>query len=631
MLKNLIVLPNGTEIFSGGEADNAIEITSIKECVNNETELTLGSVCASMLDIKIKSPEGNLSIVAGDETTLYKVSDSGRTKLGLFTADKPTRSSANSYKLTAYDRITWLDKDLTSWLASLDGWPYTLGTFAQMVCTECGLTLATTSFPNDDFPVNKFLASKATGRQLMSWIGQLAARFVRATPDGEIEFAWYTSSGVTIRPSGDRYYFTSSLKYEDYQVAKIDAVQLRLADSEYGMLWPEASSGANTYVISGNYLITEVTEDILPYLQVILDEIANVTYTPCTVSIPACLDIRAGQTVDIVDRNGVTFTTYVMTKTQKGQKDTLECTGSYRRDSSGALYGSSTPASKEYADNAANAAVKRQTQLDIFNTLTNNGQVQGLFIDENGQVWINASYISTGILASKDGETFYLDLDEGILDLKARSLTIQGQSVNELVLEGLTQEDIIRILTEDGTAQGIFLQDGQLYINANYITSGALNASLITAGVLKSRDGETFVLDLENGTLKMKGVGQIMSPDGNSYITLEGNEFVMYARQGTSGSFIDIARIGFTEDSEGYDYPYFLMGHADADGENFDKIGLMKMFKNGIYLGNSAPRNSTGSFVGLPGAVGFFVNTLQGIAYSVDGETLTDVSEARFA
>lgn len=157
-------------------------------------------------------------------------------------------------------------------------------------------------------------------------------------------------------------------------------------------------------------------------------------------------------------------------------------------------------------------------------------------------------------------------------------------------------------------------------INANeWIAEHTDNNGTVTSG---------FYYDFTLGRFVYDGAGVFRSRDGNSYITIEGHEFVLYAREGEDGSFKDIARIGFTEDHEGYDYPYFLMGNADV---GTDKIGLMKMFKNGIYLGNSVPRNTIGSFVGLSGAAGFFVDTLRGIAYTVEGETLTDVSEARFA
>lgn len=547
-MRNLLVLPDGTEVYSGIVERNNIRSSSLKEYVNSETELSLRSVCSNILEMSIQNPGGNLNISTGEEVTLYKVDDSGqRHKAGRFTVQTPTRPSANILQFTAYDRVSWLDKDLSSWLDSLDGWPYPMLTFAGMVCEACGLNLITTEIPNGDYPVTQLQSNGATGRKIMGWIGELAARFVRATVDGDIEFAWYTPSGITLTHTGTGY---RSLTYKDYQVAEIDAVQLRLADSEYGMLWPEAPAGANSYAISGNPLITVINNDILPYLQVIQEELAGTTYTPCKVVMPASLDIHAGDIVSITDRNGVTITTYVMTKTQKGQLDTLECTGSPRRSSSMALNNPTTKDLMDYADQSSESAVKRQTQEDVFNRLTNNGQVQGLFLEK----------------------------------------------------------------------------DGQVYINASYINSGILNASLITAGVLQSKDGgKSFRLDLDNGTFSMIGSGRFMSEDGRSYIELVGTEFVLYAKAGENGEFIDIARIGYTEDSEGYDYPYMLMGSTGAASGEFDKLGLYKMFRNGVWLGNSAPRYSTGSFVGLVGAAGIFIDTLNAAAYVVNGEDMEEL------
>lgn len=409
MLKNLIILPDGTELTAGTGQTNNIRTVTLTECVNSGEELALGSVCAAMMEATVQASRGALSLDAGEEVILYKLDDNTGTrhKVGPFTLEKPTRASANILKLTGYDRVVKLDKDLTAWLNSLTGWPYTLLTFAGMVCKICGLTLATSSIPNGDYLVQK-ITKEATGRQLMQWIGEVCCRFCRANADGEIELAWYTPSGISITPSGEHYFFQRGLTYEDYQVAPIDAVQIRLADSEDGALWPAADEGANNYVIAGNpILIASITEDTLTAIQTIRSELAGVSYTPCKVAIPATFGIRAGNTVQITDANGVTITTYVMTKTQKGQRDTLESTGSPRRDSTTALNNKTdrekTAAAETYADNAAKQAVSAQTQFDIFNKLTNNGAAEGIFL-KDGQLYINVNYLAAGILASADGK-----------------------------------------------------------------------------------------------------------------------------------------------------------------------------------------------------------------------------------
>lgn len=400
MLRNLIVLPDGTEIFSGLGAYNAIKSVKFTGSVNEQTELAFGSVCSSMMEASIITPYGGLNIAAGSEVTAYKVDDAGtRYPVGLYTLEKPTRPTANTYKITAYDRISWLDKDLTKWLAALDVWPIELLTFAQMVCSECGLTLINESIPNGTYLVPQFTGDGVTGRKLMRWIGEICARFLRATPGGDVEFAMYApnsaytigpykraaaatlSSSVTISEDGvgnvvissdlmtveddgegnvtvtssilnvtDNAgnvvvsvvgdtevipYYQGSLSYEDYEVAPIEKVQIRLTEDDIGVVFPEVEGEVNTYIITGNYLLTtSTTDELLPVAQVIYEEISGITYTPCRVSIPVCLGINPGDIISITDKNGVTITAYVMTKTTTGQRDTLECTGSPRRDSS---------------------------------------------------------------------------------------------------------------------------------------------------------------------------------------------------------------------------------------------------------------------------------------------------------
>ncbi len=201
MIRDLLVLPSGEEIFSGTVGENAICTVAVTRCVNSEEDLTPGAVCADMLEVSIIA-QNPLSLTAGEEITLYSVTDGGtRTKEGIFIAQKPVWESANRYTVTAYDRVSRLDKDLTHWLANLRGWPYKLLDFASMVCSECGLELITQEIPNGDYPVQAFSAEGITGRQLMQWVGQAAGRFCRATPDGQIEFSWYKKSDTIIGPS----------------------------------------------------------------------------------------------------------------------------------------------------------------------------------------------------------------------------------------------------------------------------------------------------------------------------------------------------------------------------------------------------------------------------------------------
>lgn len=422
MLKNLIILPDGTELSSGSGLDNVIASVKTTQCVNVDDDLSPGSAFANILDASLRTPNSGLTLTAGDDVTLLRVDDAGtRTQIGMFTLDKPTRPTANTMKITGYDHVAKLDRDLTGWLKTLTGWPYSLTTFAKMVCNQCGLKYIETDVPNGDFQVYEFGKSGVTGRQIMRWLGQICCRFVRATASGDIEFGWYTRSKKSITPSGDPYIFANGLSYETYSTTPVSAAQLRLADSSDGELWPDAEDGSNPYIISGNaILLSRVTEDLLPYLDVIKTELEAVTYTPCAVSIPSNLDIHAGNIVDITDKYGHTITAYVMKKTTSGHKDTLECTGNYSRDSSAAVNNKSeydkSAELENYANSAAKQAVENQTQTDIFNKLTNNGDIKGLFM-KDGQLYINVSYLATGVITSEDGSVM-IDLSNNKVIVK---------------------------------------------------------------------------------------------------------------------------------------------------------------------------------------------------------------------
>lgn len=179
---------------------------------------------------------------------------------------------------------------------------------------------------------------------------------------------------------------------------------------------------------------------------------------------------------------------------------------------------------KDEAQEAKKATEDLDKKLDpteIFNRLTNNGEEEALY-REDGRIYFNGSYIKTGILLaelikagvlkSKDGETFYLDLDNGVLKGKFAELNINGKTVDEIAedkandaIGELSQEDVFNKLTNNGALKGIYMEDGELYINASFLMSGFINAALIKAGIITSSNGSVKV-DLDNNTIEIGGL-----------------------------------------------------------------------------------------------------------------------------
>ena len=340
MYRHLLILSDGTEVFSGPEELHAIQSVKLTQTVNSGEELCLGSVCACELQVQLITP-GGLSPAAGDTVTLFQVDEEeNRQQIGLFWLEKPERPNSSTLSLTAYDAVSRLDKDLTQWLAQLQEWPYSVRELADMVCSQCGVTLAEGELPNGDFFIEPFAAEHVTGRHLMQWLGQITGRFCRARADGTLEFAWYTPTDARIGPNGQEgiFYYQEQLSCADYTVAPIEKVQLRESAQDVGTVWPDEAGNHNTYIIENNPMLAAQTpQTLLGIAQTLFAQLQAASYTPCRVTVPASARITAGSILSVTGADGKVFSVWVMKKTSDGQRDTLECTGSYRRDSTTAV------------------------------------------------------------------------------------------------------------------------------------------------------------------------------------------------------------------------------------------------------------------------------------------------------
>ena len=325
MEKNLIVLDDGREF--GADVICQLKFT---EKVNEGKILNPGAVCPNVLEAELFAPGGNLHIPVGSDLVFYKIMDGSRQKIGLFTVADAVYTSPNRYLVTAQDRLSWLDKDLTAWVDSLDGWPYSMQTFAQMVCDACGVHLLPGYFTNGEWPVHRFTVVNITGKKLMRWVGELSCRFCRATPDGDISLDWYTEAEEPVWKEENQFVFLDSFSHGDYLTRAIDKVIIRADRKERGYIY---GRGSNPYLITGNQLMAVVPNESFEGLaRVLYEHLHPVQYTPCAVTVPAGVRVKCGDILRLRDRNSREILMYVMKKTQRGQKCVLQCTGTYGRN-----------------------------------------------------------------------------------------------------------------------------------------------------------------------------------------------------------------------------------------------------------------------------------------------------------
>ena len=341
----VLLLPNGTEL-KGGEAGSTIKALTLHTAVNAGQEFTIGSAFSDYIEAEIwADPGGSLQITAGDALTYYRQDDAGnRTKVGIFYAEKPTRTKRNSYKVTAYDTMSKLDADFSGWLrANQAQFPQTIWQLVQLACQRAGVTLASSSLPiNGSYSVQAFYADDLTCRQIISWAAEAAGCYAHMNADGKLQFLTYADKRSTakITPDGasSTAYYADSLSYEDYTVKAIEKVQIRQSDSDVGVIYPDSTTATNTYAVQGNLLLTTGTEaNLKTVAQNLYNVLKSVTYTPCKVAVPSNSGLACGQIVHVKDARGREFDTYLMSATISSGKASFESVGSASRESSSAV------------------------------------------------------------------------------------------------------------------------------------------------------------------------------------------------------------------------------------------------------------------------------------------------------
>ena len=379
MLRNKLVRSDGSIIDS-----SVIISCEYSEEVNSDNNLIVGDVTSSELMVEMLS---TIKVQQDEMLTYYIIEDDVETLIGQFKVEKPTIASRTSIKFSAYDNIVKLERLFSDWLIlNQNLFPMTLLQLVQYACSYSGVTLATTDFPRYDMTVNAFYSDGLTSRQILSWAGAIAGRFIRANANGEIEFAWYTDAdgiicspgvssfwdqyGITISDDGNGNvslqgdaievsddgngnvylvipgvtavnndgnisivpnkvitYFQNGITYEDYITDPIERVRINHSDSDVGIVFPPEATG-NCFTLSGNAILGAC--DLATVSLVaggIYNTVSAVTYTPAKIRVPRTIKVRAGDIVRLVTQFGEIITTYAMRVSISASGTTIESTG----------------------------------------------------------------------------------------------------------------------------------------------------------------------------------------------------------------------------------------------------------------------------------------------------------------
>ena len=363
-MTHILVIPGVGEIASGVAGKAAIRAVTLTESVGST--IAPGGVIPGRLQVDIYTDE-KVELRRGQRVELYAKTDAGRRKEGSFYIDTLCYCGDHRCILTARDALGQLEQDVAGYLNGLTGWPYSLGTLASLVCSRCGVSLASSDFPGSGFAVAKPVFYYVTGSQVMEWIGQISGRFCRATADGKVEFAWYANAPVAVGktprpgkakvtgiggtvvidaqnitlsqgkltvPEGAASYTHPELKLtlpacmeivgcalegsmrEYAPLPPVDSVRLGYSYATTDFAYP--SLKGNTLNLIGNRLLKyATTQQVRSLAKDLYDQYQQLSYTPCRLRLPAEAGVRPGQILTVCWGNEI-FTTLVIRATRKG-------------------------------------------------------------------------------------------------------------------------------------------------------------------------------------------------------------------------------------------------------------------------------------------------------------------------
>lgn len=180
----------------------------------------------------------------------------------------------------------------------------------------------------------------------------------------------------------------------------------------------------------------------------------------------------------------------------------------------------------------------------VFNALTDNGKQEGIYM-QNGHLYINASYIKSGQISADlinlkninvtnssgtstfaidnygnvtlrpntfaltNGDTIYSIAEDKASTALSSANRYTDNALSNLNIGKMSKQEIINVLSDNSSNKGLYLSNGNVYMNADYINTGELAGWIVNAAnkTLKShgtKNGGAVELNGEDGYIYAK-------------------------------------------------------------------------------------------------------------------------------
>ena len=501
---------NGTAISITGADVLANGFNIDRYCVNG-SKIEVGTAIAAELTLNLNNADGQFNDIIFEGTELFvQIGIADWTQAsptityipcGYFTPDEQPRKS-KIITISALDRMmkldqpqptpaNWIDES-DNYIVDADGnqlifgaeivFPSTVAGIVSQICTLRGITLAQSiaNLPNASVTITSLpkLQQTITYRDMIRWCAGLMGTCAWFDWNGNLRFTWYGAASYT-STTANRYageVGENAIKITGVSYTNTQNVSLYSGTTDYMI------DMSDNYFMGGNAATV---------LQNVRSVVNNFTYTPFEAEIISAPYLWPMDIITYTDADGNNYSC-IVTNVNFGVNSHTKLAGRGETEQTNEYAGNTsvTPEQALMVEQVAQRTADLDASLDqesVFKRLTNDGQTQGVIL-YNGQIYINASYINTGILNADLIQTGTINAD----------LIRTGNLNADLITSGTLNADLIKA----GTLNANLIRAGS--INADLITSGTLNADLIRAGIIQDQTGTSF-WNLVSGLLNVVG------------------------------------------------------------------------------------------------------------------------------
>ena len=443
-----------------------IQDITLDEMVNSTDVLTMGSACSHKITVRLINPPMDVSyddltfradvgILVESRPETYEWIPLGK----FYGAEVSTKNDFKTITLTAYDGFCKMTDKYEATVPESTTLQAVYNDLKTQLYEKYGIVLKERVLPN--YTIEHFPYLDITFTQAIGYVAGCLGEFARFDRNGELEFAWYTDSGIMVDRSQQ---YMNGFERTTDKVLTITSISTGTRDVPI-----VRGSGANGLNITfeNPYITDAMADDIY-------NKVNNFTYTPCSLQWRGNPAVQSGDILQAFDKDSNPHTVLVMKQSLKvggGCSTTIECNG---KSETVSKFSSSFESTSQKIERVYKTL--EQAIIDATDKIVGNSGGYVIIHDTNND--------------GKPDEILIMDIEDITLATKVWRWNKEGLGYSYNPTGNAYFGPYRTAITADGQ------------INADFITTGTLNAERIAVEAYDNKTGLlTDYIHFENGTM----------------------------------------------------------------------------------------------------------------------------------